>query len=814
MRWRSLVLLCFAAACSRRPSVSQTYSNAWTEFRQGRLQQAQQLVELALKNHEGDHPKEALLPLRLLETEILLARGQPSNALALLGQLSDPPDQDLHLRWMVDRADAYSKLPHQADQAVALLDEVDRIGGSKGGDWVFKGILLRGAVLANAGKFDQAENVLQNLLARTAAAGDPYNQASALINLSFSHLKRNRFDESIRYSQPALDLAEKIHAGRIVAVAHNNLGIAYTALHDLDRAADHQNKAIAQLREIDDLRNLEDALGELGNIHLLRHQAVQAAQAFEEAFTIAKRTDATVDALRWAHRLSFAMIEQKKWDAAESWNQQAYALRAQFKNPDKELYMMLNTAAIAQGRGYSGDAEHLYRELISESKDSPYVEWYAHMRLGALFAGKKDFHDANAEYERGLAASERIRSALIEDDYRLSYQDLQMEFFKEYVDLLVTEGYPERALQVVEYSRARVLAEKLGVQPGSIGEVHPADFQGYAGRTGSVLVSYWLAPQRSFVWVIRPDRIRMRELPGESQIADSIRGYQKTIEVELRDPVQEQLAQSGALSKLLLGPLHDDLAGARKVVIVPDGELHALNLETLPGANPGRYWIEEAEIAIAPSLSVLAAAPPRRRSKPSLLLVGAPVSASSEFPELPAAKAEIDEIQKRFAGAGVVRTGADATPRGFLDAEPSRFSLIHFAAHAETNSQSPLESAVILSGSNDSYKLYARDVALLKLSADLVTISACRSAGARSYGGEGLVGFAWAFLQSGARAVIAGLWDVSDSSSSQLMTKLYDSLASGSEPAAALRQAKLTLLHSSGPYRKPFYWAPYQIYIR
>jgi CHAT domain-containing protein len=156
----------------------------------------------------------------------------------------------------------------------------------------------------------------------------------------------------------------------------------------------------------------------------------------------------------------------------------------------------------------------------------------------------------------------------------------------------------------------------------------------------------------------------------------------------------------------------------------------------------------------------------------------------------------------------------DATPRGFLDAMPSRFSMIHFAAHAETNPRSPLESAVILSRNGDSYKLYARDVTKLQLSADLVTISACRSAGARAYGGEGLVGLAWAFLHSGAQAVIAGLWDVSDSSSAQLMDKLYESLASKDAPATALRMAKLSLLHGGGSYRKPFYWAPYQIYIR
>ncbi|HEY2845965.1 MAG TPA: CHAT domain-containing protein, partial [Bryobacteraceae bacterium] len=60
----------------------------------------------------------------------------------------------------------------------------------------------------------------------------------------------------------------------------------------------------------------------------------------------------------------------------------------------------------------------------------------------------------------------------------------------------------------------------------------------------------------------------------------------------------------------------------------------------------------------------------------------------------------------------------------------------------------------------------------------------------------------------------AGLWEVGDRSSSKLMDKLYEGIASGMAPAAALRQAKLGLLHSSGSNRKPFYWAPYQTYIR
>jgi CHAT domain-containing protein len=119
---------------------------------------------------------------------------------------------------------------------------------------------------------------------------------------------------------------------------------------------------------------------------------------------------------------------------------------------------------------------------------------------------------------------------------------------------------------------------------------------------------------------------------------------------------------------------------------------------------------------------------------------------------------------------------------------------------------------VILSPDGDSYKLYARDIVKHPLSAYLVTISACNGSGIRAYSGEGLVGLSWAFLRAGAHNVIGALWEVSDTSTPELMDKLYAGLTRGQDPAAALRAAKLSLLRSDSIYRKPFYWAPFQLY--
>jgi CHAT domain-containing protein len=122
---------------------------------------------------------------------------------------------------------------------------------------------------------------------------------------------------------------------------------------------------------------------------------------------------------------------------------------------------------------------------------------------------------------------------------------------------------------------------------------------------------------------------------------------------------------------------------------------------------------------------------------------------------------------------------------------------------------------VVLSPSQqdpEDFKLYARDIVQHPLDATLVTISACYGSGLRTYAGEGLVGLAWAFLRAGAHNVIGALWQADDGSTSLLMDRLYSGLQAGLTPAAALRAAKLSLIHSPGVYRKPFYWGVFQLY--
>ena len=230
------------------------------------------------------------------------------------------------------------------------------------------------------------------------------------------------------------------------------------------------------------------------------------------------------------------------------------------------------------------------------------------------------------------------------------------------------------------------------------------------------------------------------------------------------------------------------------------------------------YWIEDVTIANASSLRVLAAAHTvKTKRERTLLLFGNSVAPNDKYPELSKAGAQMESVARHFPGAEQKIFARDqATPKAYLDGSPEKFSHIHFVAHGTASRLSPLDSAIVLSkasAEDDSFKLYARDIIRRPLQADLVTISACYSSGERAYAGEGLVGLSWAFLRAGAHNVIAALWEATDASTEQLMDRFYDELDKGASPDAALRAAKLSLLHHSG-FHNAFYWAPFQLYTR
>src|SRR6185503_12637818 len=96
----------------------------------------------------------------------------------------------------------------------------------------------------------------------------------------------------------------------------------------------------------------------------------------------------------------------------------------------------------------------------------------------------------------------------------------------------------------------------------------------------------------------------------------------------------------------------------------------------------------------------------------------------------------------------------------------------------------------------------------MKLSADLVVLSACQTALGKDIKGEGLVGLARGFMYAGAARVVASLWKVDDRATAELMKYFYEGMFGQSQlrPAAALRAAQAQM-QKQPRWRSPYFWA-------
>ncbi|MGA1863527.1 MAG: CHAT domain-containing protein [bacterium] len=142
------------------------------------------------------------------------------------------------------------------------------------------------------------------------------------------------------------------------------------------------------------------------------------------------------------------------------------------------------------------------------------------------------------------------------------------------------------------------------------------------------------------------------------------------------------------------------------------------------------------------------------------------------------------------------------------------FDLVHFAGHADYNSQNAGESAWRLSSGS----LKARDIidmASTSIMPALIFSNACQSARTEEWAlkvhfENEIFGLANAFLLAGVRHYIGTFWEISDEQSSQFALEFYRYLLSGLSIGEAIRESRLALIREYG--EENIVWTSYILY--
>ncbi len=753
----------------------------------------------------------------ILRARVLYAQGKNEQALAMLasGPATGPTGESAvqKLRW---EGLAYTSL-HKFSEAEHALSEAERLCSVK--DYRVCGDVLgaEGDLEMERGHYWRAQIFFERVLAAARSSGDPFWEASALLDLSWSADEQAHFDETLDWADSARKLAVPGGYTDIAQTALGNMGWAYYRLGDPEKALNMFTEAGKQAQKLGDATDEIKWLTNAGYIYMDDRDFATAERSFTQSLNLSRQLNSQEDIINSLIALGFVSEQTGKLDDAKRYADEALARAQHDQNGRDAVYPELVLGRIAARVHDTSSAEKAFRQ-VGESPDSPvFLKWEAQRSIARLYQDEGQYDRAERGYRAALSTFETARSELRDVDSRLPFLSNAAHIYDDYIGLLIKRGKFAEALQVADFSRARTVQEGLGLlSKRTLLTPELLNARQIASHAGGTVLYYRLSEEQSYLWVVTSRRIALFQLPSAAEIKSRVEHYRTAI-IEQRESTPAASEEGTALYRILVEPAEGLIGQQARVFIVPDGCLYSLSFETLrtPGAQP-HYWIQDVTLSTASSLRMLQTFHTEgNRIAHNLLLFGDPVPPNEDFPQLRNASLEVAEIEQHFySGQREIFSRERATPSAYLTSRPERFSFIHFVAHGTASRLSPLDSAIVLSRdrNQDSYKLDARQILGQRLQADLVTISSCRSAGERAYSGEGLVGLAWAFVGAGAHNVIGALWDVSDASSPQLMNELYSELKKGTAPDRALRRAKLTLLRSSGSLQKPFYWAPFQLY--
>jgi CHAT domain-containing protein len=334
----------------------------------------------------------------------------------------------------------------------------------------------------------------------------------------------------------------------------------------------------------------------------------------------------------------------------------------------------------------------------------------------------------------------------------------------------------------------------------------------------TALLAYSVGKERTVLFVLAPapsgtvaNQVEALILPvGSERLRPRIAAWRRL--AERTAPPPAFFAEAHALYDLLIKPAEPLIASVRRLVVCPDGPLHQVPFAALRRRRA--YLVEWKSLTLVPSASVLGylvQSRPDAAGAATLVAFGDPTTPG--FPALTGSRREVAAITSLFPAARAFLGNEATKPR--MEAAVAAVRYVHFAGHGVVNERHPLESALAFSPAAgetgpDSGLLHAWEVfERIRLDADLVTLSACRSAAGKELAGEGILGLTRAFHFAGARSVLASLWRVPDKSTPLFMRRFYGSLKRGLAKDEALRQAQLASIREG---QHPVRWASFQLY--
>ncbi|HEX3130807.1 MAG TPA: CHAT domain-containing tetratricopeptide repeat protein [Thermoanaerobaculia bacterium] len=739
---------------------------------------------------------------------------------------------------------AMGRVQHDPERALELYREALDLN-RRLGDREQEAVTLHnlGQAWLRLGETEKALASYEQALPVWRSLGKRYDEAGTLVKLGYLYQSVGEPARAIDLLPKALAIFESLGADRDAAGTLNALGNAQAKAGELEPALASLDRALAIRRRLGDRRGEGETLNDVGWCQILQGRPEKARASFGAAVAAFREVRDEPSGAMALSNQGWADEELGRARPALDAFNRALPVLGSAGLREREAMALLGIARARRSLGDLPAARKAAEDALSRIESlrgkpaslgmrasylatkQTYYEVYSDLlvQLGEEAKALGVNEEARARSllemlsETGAAVDPKLRAREAELGERINRADARRRSLSgkeaELADAEVSELLRQQD---------RVQAEiRLARSPAAPRPLTLPEIQREVVDDGTILLEYGLGKERSFLWVVTPDSLSTFVLPPRARIEQTARRAAELLAVSHQTMAKaESEATLARLSQELLGPAAA-LLGDRRLLIVPDGALHYLPFAAFPDPAGGAPLVARHEIVTLPSASSLAALRKEHSQMPTgTLAVIADPSPSPPLPgrgtradrergpggegSLPYAREEAEALlamapPDRRLGA----LGPDANRQTVLSGRLSNYRLVHFATHGILDTAHPELSRLVLSGGD----LLSHEVYRLRLPADLVVLSACRTALGKEIRGEGLVGLTRGFFQAGARSVVVSLWEVEDRATAELMLRFYrEMLEKGRPPAAALRAAQDSLRKEPG-WEAPYFWA-------
>jgi CHAT domain-containing protein/tetratricopeptide (TPR) repeat protein len=713
-----------------------------------------------------------------------------------------------------------------------MLDAKDDVGiaivqGGLGWSYYYLGALDRALE-----SFEQSLQVRQRIMDRVGEGQMHYGIGSVRIGRNENQLALESFKESLRLRQEAKDTTG-------AARTSIGLGKAYFRLERYDESRATLEGALQTMRKNGDRGGQIDALGNLGYIDIRQKDYATARDRFREMLKLSLDSEDRYGEA--GARLRLAVLARRAGELGEAIDliKRGVEIFESFRTEGADSPLIK-------------EASHRLRiDFFTQAEESYEVYIDLLMRLDEREPGAGHAAEALSVSERArarnlldLLASAGASGAEIGHARPLRADEIQQRLLDENTVLL------EYALGTA--GDAQTDRSFLWLVTSNSVESHllpkRVEIEATAKRV------YELLTARN-----RISGPRRRELIAQSDAEFQIEA--RKLSRLLLSPVAAKLtgkrlliAPQGALQFVPFAALpspESEGQGGKETRRQGDKETERVRNPQSAIRNPQSYTplIADHEVIVAPSASALAAiirqTAMRKPAERSVIVFADPVFSASDdrvglgarrgstaprvvetrrghsppvnadaLPKLSRLSATDWEARRiaSLVGDGKVVSNFAASREAALDPALGEYRFIHFATHAVINTENPDLSAIALSQVDERGRplnglLSTQDIHHLRLSAELVVLSACRTGLGKDAPGEGLLSLTRGFLSSGAARVIVTLWSIEDQATAEMMSRFYRRMLGpqAMTPAAALRATQQEMWRE-GRWGAPYYW--------